>query len=77
MIQKYKADKPCGYWYQFYSISTRNRVAKWNETMNEKENEFPYKVSRSVDLRVVNLYLGVSEKQLSELYISKNPFVLV
>ena len=45
--------------------------------MNEKENEFPYKVSRSVDLRVVNLYLGVSEKQLSELYISKNPFVLV
>ena len=71
------ADKPQEYWYQFYSISTRNRVAKWDGTMNEKENEFPYKVSRSEDLRIINFYLGVSEKQLSESYISKNPFVLV
>ncbi len=72
-----KADKPQGYWHQFYSISTRNCVAKWDGTMNEKENEFPYKVSRGESLKIINFYLGVSEKQLSESYISKNPFVLV
>lgn len=69
-------DKPQGYWHQFYSISTRNRVAKWDGTTNEEGSDFPYKVSRGEGLRVVNFYLGVSEKQLSELYISKNPFVL-
>ena len=71
------ADKPQEYWYQFYSISTRNRVAKWDGTLNKEGNDFPYKVSRGDGLRVINLYLGVSEKRLSESYISKNPFVLV